>query len=206
MKITINSHSSIRAEGKRVLYFDPFQLKTAPRDGDIIFVTHDHFDHFSPEDMEKVSKADTVFVVPQSLAGKLPKDRTVALQAGEKAEIEGILVEPVAAYNVGKPFHPKENGWLGYRVTMDGETLYVCGDTDATPEAKAVKCDILALPVGGTYTMNAAEAAELAKAIQPKLALPTHYGSIVGSKNDAEKFHELVENTMQVELLVEDAK
>lgn len=206
MQISINSHSSIRTEGKRVLWFDPFQLKTAPHDGDIIFVTHDHFDHFSPEDMEKVSKADTVFVVPKSLAGKLPKNRTVVLQAGEKAEIEGAHVEAVAAYNVGKPFHAKENGWLGYRVTMDGETLYVCGDTDATPEAKAVQCDVLALPVGGTYTMNAAEAAELAKAIQPKLALPTHYGSIVGSKNDAEKFRELVGNSMQVKLLVEDAK
>ena len=206
MQISINSHSSIRAEGKRVLYFDPFQLKTAPRDGDIIFVTHDHFDHFSPEDMEKVSNAGTFFVLPKSLAGKLPKGKTVALQAGEKTEIEGVLVEAIAAYNADKQFHPKENGWLGYRVTMDGETLYVCGDTDATPEAKAVQCDILALPVGGTYTMNAAEAAELAKVIQPKLAIPTHYGSIVGSKNDAEKFRELVGNSMQVELLVEDAK
>lgn len=206
MQISINSHSSIRTEGKRVLWFDPFQLKTVPHDGDIIFVTHDHFDHFSPEDMEKVAKADTVFVVPKSLAGKLPKEKTVVLQAGETAEVQGVLVEAVAAYNVSKPFHAKENGWLGYRVTMDGETLYICGDTDATPEARAVQCDILALPVGGTYTMNAAEAAELAKAIQPKLALPTHYASIVGSKSDAEKFRELVGNAMQVELLVEDAK
>ena len=206
MKITINSHSSIRAEGKRVLYFDPFQLKTVPHDGDIIFVTHDHFDHFSPEDMEKVAKTDTVFVVPQSLAEKLPKDRTVALQVGEAAEVQVVLVEAVAAYNVSKPFHAKENGWLGYRVTMDGETLYVCGDTDATTEAKAVRCDILALPVGGTYTMDAEQAAELARAVMPKLALPTHYGSIVGSKKDAEQFCNLVKEAMQAELLVEDAE
>ena len=204
MRISINSHSSIRAEGSRILYFDPFQLKTAAHDADIIFVTHDHFDHFSPEDMEKVSKADTIFVVPQSLRGKVPNGK--ALCAGDTLTIQGISVEAVAAYNAGKPFHPKENGWLGYRVTMGGETLYVCGDSDATPEAKAVKCDILALPVGGTYTMDASQAAELAKAVMPKLALPTHYGSIVGSKKDAEKFRELVSDAIQVKLLVEDAK
>lgn len=204
MRISINSHSSIRAEGSRILYFDPLQLKTAAHDADIIFVTHDHFDHFSPEDMEKVSKADTIFVVPQSLRRKVPNGK--ALCAGDTLTIQGISVEAVAAYNAGKPFHPKENGWLGYRVTMDGETLYVCGDSDATPEAKAVKCDILALPVGGTYTMDASQAAELAKAVMPKLALPTHYGSIVGSKKDAEKFRELVSDAIQVKLLVEDAK
>ena len=206
MKITVNSHSSVRAEGQRVLYFDPFQMKTAAHDADIIFVTHDHFDHFSPEDIDKAAKADTVFVVPQSLAGKLPTEKTTVMQAGQQIGIQDVWVEAVAAYNVGKPFHPKENGWLGYRVTMDGETLYVCGDTDATPEAKAVRCDILALPVGGTYTMDASQAAELAKAILPKLALPTHYGSIVGSKKDAEKFCKLVSDAIQVKLPVEDAK
>ena len=205
MKITVNSHSSVRAEGQRVLYFDPFQMKTAAHDADIIFVTHDHFDHFSPEDIDKAAKADTVFVAPQSLAGKLPTERTAVMQAGGKSEVQGVSIEAVAAYNAGKPFHPRENGWLGYRVTMDGEVLYVCGDTDATPEAKAVRCDILALPVGGTYTMDAFQAAELTKAILPKLALPTHYGSIVGSSKDAEKFRELVRDAIQVELLVEDA-
>ena len=206
MKITVNSHSSVRAEGPRVLYFDPFQMKTAAHDADIIFVTHDHFDHFSPEDIDKAAKADTVFVVPQSLAGKLPTEKTTVMQAGGKSEIQGVSIEAVAAYNVGKPFHPKENGWLGYRVTMDGETLYVCGDTDATPEAKAVKCDILALPVGGTFTMDAVQAAELARAVMPKLAIPTHYGTSVGRKADAEKFRELVRDAMEVQLLVEDAK
>ena len=204
MNITINSHSSIRAAGSRVLWFDPFQVKTAPHDADIICITHDHYDHFSPEDIAKVAKADTVFVVPESLAGKVPNVK--ALCAGETAVMQGVSVTAVAAYNQGKKFHPKANGWLGYCVTLDGETLYVCGDTDATPEAKAVKCDILALPVGGTYTMDAAQAAELAKTIMPKLVLPTHYGSIVGSKKDAERFREFVKDTVQVELLVEDAK
>ena len=204
MKITINSHSSIRAEGRRVLWFDPFQLKNAPHDADIICITHDHYDHFSPEDIEKAAKRDTVFVVPRSLVEKVPNGKVLC--AGDSLAIQGVTITAVAAYNEGKPFHPRDNGWLGYCVTMDAETLYVCGDTDATPEAKAVKCDVLALPVGGTYTMDARQAAELAKAIQPKLALPTHYGSIVGSTADAEKFRELVGDTMQVELLVEDAK
>lgn len=204
MKITINSHSSIRAEGRRVLWFDPFQLKNAPHDADIICITHDHYDHFSPEDIEKAAKQDTVFVVPRSLAEKVPNGKVLC--AGDSLAIQGVTITAVAAYNEGKPFHPRDNGWLGYCVTMNAETLYVCGDTDATPEAKAVKCDVLALPVGGTYTMDARQAAELAKAIQPKLALPTHYGSIVGSKKDAKRFCELVEDTIKVELLVEDAK
>lgn len=204
MKITINSHSSIRAEGRRVLWFDPFQLKNAPHDADIICITHDHYDHFSPEDIEKAAKRDTVFVVPRSLAEKVPNGKVLC--AGDSLAIQGVTITAVAAYNEGKPFHPRDNGWLGYCVTMDAETLYVCGDTDATPEAKTVKCDVLALPVGGTYTMDARQAAELAKAIQPKLALPTHYGSIVGSKKDAKRFCELVEDTIKVELLVEDAK
>ena len=204
MKITINSHSSIRAEGRRVLWFDPFQLKNAPHDADIICITHDHYAHFSPEDIEKAAKQDTVFVVPRSLAEKVPNGKVLC--AGDSLAIQGVTITAVAAYNEGKPFHPRDNGWLGYCVTMNAETLYVCGDTDATPEAKAVKCDVLALPVGGTYTMDARQAAELAKAIQPKLALPTHYGSIVGSKKDAKRFCELVEDTIKVELLVEDAK
>ena len=204
MKITINSHSSIRAEGRRVLWFDPFQLKNAPHDADIICITHDHYDHFSPEDIEKAAKRDTVFVVPRSLVEKVPNGKVLC--AGDSLAIQGVTITAVAAYNEGKPFHPRDNGWLGYCVTMNAETLYVCGDTDATPEAKAVKCDVLALPVGGTYTMDARQAAELAKAIQPKLALPTHYGSIVGSKKDAKRFCELVEDTIKVELLVEDAK
>lgn len=204
MKITINSHSSIRAEGRRVLWFDPFQLKNAPHDADIICITHDHYDHFSPEDIEKAAKRDTVFVVPRSLAEKVPNGKVLC--AGDSLAIQGVTITAVAAYNEGKPFHPRDNGWLGYCVTMNAETLYVCGDTDATPEAKAVKCDVLALPVGGTYTMDARQAAELAKAIDPKLALPTHYGSIVGSKKDAKRFCELVEDTIKVELLVEDAK
>lgn len=204
MKITINSHSSIRAEGRRVLWFDPFQLKNAPHDADIICITHDHYDHFSPEDIEKAAKRDTVFVVPRSLAEKVPNGKVLC--AGDSLAIQGVTITAVAAYNEGKPFHPRDNGWLGYCVTMNAETLYVCGDTDATPEAKAVKCDVLALPVGGIYTMDARQAAELAKAIDPKLALPTHYGSIVGSKKDAKRFCELVEDTIKVELLVEDAK
>ena len=205
MKITINSQSSIRVEGKKVLWFDPYQVKTAPHDADIIFLTHMHHDHYSPEDIEKVAKDSTIFVVPKTMAEEFPPEKVLFLCPGDKTTLPGFPVTAVSAYNPNKPFHPRENGWLGYLVNVDGELLYVCGDTDATPEAMAVKCDVLALPVGGTYTMDAVQAAKLAKAISPKLAIPTHYGSIVGKKADAERFRDLVKDAMQVELLVEDA-
>ncbi len=205
MHITVNSHSSIRVESGSTVYFDPFQMKTAPHDADVIFVTHDHYDHFSPEDIDKVRKAGTVFVVPHSLAGKTGGEEVV-MAPGDKATVGGIAVEAVRAYNPGKKFHPKENDWLGYIVTVEGKRIYVCGDTDATDEAKAVKCDILCVPIGGTYTMTAAEAAELTAAIGPEAVIPTHYGSIVGSYGDFEEFVRLTDGKVAVWERVEDAK
>lgn len=205
MYITVNSHSSIRVESDKVVYFDPFQVKNTTHDADIIFVTHDHYDHFSPEDIAKVGQAGTVFVVPRSLAGKTGGEEVV-MAPGEVATVGGFTVEAVRAYNPGKQFHPRENDWLGYIVTVEGKRLYVCGDTDATPEAMAVRCDILCVPIGGTYTMTAAEAAELTRAILPEAAVPTHYGSIVGSYEDFKEYYRLVEDKVAIWERVEDAQ
>ncbi|MBO4412282.1 MAG: MBL fold metallo-hydrolase [Lachnospiraceae bacterium] len=181
-EITINAHSSIRIAGSKVLYFDPFQLKDAPHDADVVFLTHSHFDHESPEDLEKVSKPGTQVV------------------RYEEAEIPGLTVRTVPAYNPNKKFHPKENRWVGYLVTMDGVTYYVAGDTDVTPELLAVKADVALLPVGGTYTMTAEEAAEAAKQMDVETFIPMHYGSVAGSKKEGERFRKLIGDEKNVVL------
>lgn len=183
-EITVNSHSSIKIRGSKTLWFDPFQLENEDHSADIIFITHSHYDHLSPEDIEKVRTDGTVTVCPKSV--DWPAE--VKLAPGETAMLGDVEIEAVPAYNIGKAFHPKENNWLGYKVTLDGESFYVCGDSDITPEAEQVKCDVLLVPCGGKYTMNVAEAAELAGRIAPALSVPTHYGSITGSRKDGAEF------------------
>ncbi len=208
-RITINTHSSIRIAAEKVMYFDPFQLKEEKHDADLIFFTHSHFDHFSPEDFIKAANENTVFVCPESMhkeaenAG-IPVEKTVYLRPGSYSKIEGIEVEAIAAYNLTKQFHPKKNGWVGYVVSAGGERVYVCGDTDATPEAERVKCDVALIPVGGTYTMNAEQAAGLANKIHPKTAVPTHYGSVAGTSEDGRYFIKAVKKDIRTEIKISD--
>ena len=192
-RLTVNTQSSVRIGAEKVVYFDPFKIKGEPRDADVIFITHAHYDHFSPDDIEKVINADTVFVIPASMKQEMSKvgaddEHTVALGPGESARVKGIFVETLPAYNVERPFHPKKNGWLGYVITIGAVRVYVAGDTDATDEAANVKCDVAVLPIGGTYTMNPKEARSLALTLSPSAAIPTHYGSIVGSPSDYDAF------------------
>ena len=189
--VEVLTHSSIRIRGSRTVYFDPFRVKGDPADADLILVTHDHFDHFSPEDLARVRKAGTVLVTPASTrkeAEKLGFSEYHTVAPGDRLELMGMTVEAAASYNTNKPNHPKGNGWVGYILTMDGVRYYVAGDTDDTPEARAVRCDLALVPVGGTYTLNAAEAARMVNAMAPRAAMPTHYGAIVGTAEDAETF------------------
>ncbi len=191
--ITINTHSSVWIEtAGKVLYVDPFRLEQTPHDADLIFATHDHFEHFSPEDVARAEKAETVFVLPASSANKLVDDtrghRVMTVRPGDRGEAEGIPFEAVAAYNPDKPFHPKENAWVGYVLALEGVRVYVAGDTDATEEAAAVRCDIALLPIGGKYTMDPDQAAALAKRMRPQAVLPIHYGSVVGSAEAFDRF------------------
>ena len=197
--ITVNEQSSVRIEAERVLYFDPFHISGEPRDADIILITHEHFDHFSPKDIAAVSKDDTVIIAPKAMANAgFPKSRAIFMAPGEVTEILGIRIEAVPAYNLLKPFHPKRNGWLGYVADIGGERVYVCGDTDDTPEARNVKCDIVCVPIGGTYTMNAKKAAAFVNELSPRAAIPIHYGTIVGKPSDAEEFERNVESSIRV--------
>jgi len=178
--IFVNTRSSIKITGSKTVYFDPLELKGAPKDADIIFVTHVHYDHFSPEDISKVMKDDTKVVVPTSMLEvvkeKCPEVKSLyGILPGQTGECEGVKYEGIPAYNIGKAFHPKENNWVGYIVEMDGKTYYAMGDTDVTPEAEAVDVDVIFVPVGGKYTMDADEAADFINQKPRGLVVPIHY-------------------------------
>ena len=194
--ITVNTQSSIRIDtGSKIIRIDPYRIPGLPQDADIVFLTHAHYDHFSPDDLERVSKPGTVYVAPVSMKTQLEKagiKDAILLSPGNVKEIEGITVEALRAYNTKKSYHPKSQDWLGYILTINGVSIYAAGDTDATPEAKKVKCDIALVPIGGTYTMDFREAAELINLIKPKIVIPIHYGSIVGSRDDGKNFKKLL--------------
>ena len=205
--IEVLCHSSIRIEKGKTIYFDPFKINKNYNDADIIFITHDHYDHYSEEDIDKVIKEDTIIIVPEGLKAKLlekgiKKENIITVKPGDKKEIKGIKFETIPAYNTNKAFHPKENGWVGYIIEIDGISYYIAGDTDITKENKKVKCDIAFVPVGGTYTMDYKEAASLINEIKPKIAIPIHYGSIVGTKEDGIKFSKLVNHEIKTEILI----
>ncbi|MBO7401694.1 MAG: MBL fold metallo-hydrolase [Lachnospiraceae bacterium] len=204
--IRVYKQNSIRIDaGDSVIYADPFQMEEAPHDATFILITHDHYDHFDPESVKKVSTGKTVLVVPEKMekkAGEVASSvgRIVTVKPGASENVDGLELETVPAYNILKPFHPKGAGWVGYILNVCGKRIYIAGDTDATKEAKAVKCDIALVPVGGTYTMDAAKAAELVNTIKPEVAIPVHYGSVVGSVKDGETFAAAVEPGIRVEL------
>ncbi len=208
VNVAVNVQSSIRIRGSRTLYFDPWQMEDEPHDGDLVFITHEHYDHFSPEDINRVVAYNGYVVIPSTmihLTGgitTIPQDHIVTVRPGEKREISRLLVEVFPAYNLGKPFHIKRYGWVGYLVTLDAERFYVAGDTDAIPEIRNIRCDAAFLPIGGTYTMDASEAAKLAMSINPKVVIPTHYGSVVGSPVDGDFFQGLLPRNLRCELLL----
>ena len=186
----------------KILYIDPYNITNADKKADLILVTHAHFDHCSPDDVKKILKKTTVIAAAESCEGKF-ENEIKAMRTGDKFDESGFSVEAVRAYNTNKKFHPKSNGWLGFVVTLpDGRRIYHAGDTDVIDEMKDIKnIDIALLPVGGTYTMDAEEAAAAARMISPKIAVPMHYGSIVGSRADAENLAELLKDNIKTVLL-----
>ncbi|MER3544719.1 MAG: Zn-dependent hydrolase [Chloroflexota bacterium] len=194
-------HDSFRIDGPPVIYIDPWQLQGRPPQADLVLVSHDHYDHCSPGDVNRVRGPKTVVIANPSAAAKLGRDVRV-IRAGETQTIGDVTVEAVPAYNIGKRFHPKEAGGVGYIVTVGGTRLYFAGDTDLIPEMDQIRCDIALLPISGTYVMTAEEAARAAGRIQPKIAIPMHYGAgVAGSEADARRFRELCPPGIEVHIL-----
>ena len=195
-------HSSIKIKDNKIIYIDPFKIDKNYNDADIVFITHDHFDHYSEEDIDKVINENTTIIIPEELLTKIlrkgiNKNAVITVESNKEYMVQGIKFETIPAYNTNKTFHPKENDWVGYIITLDGIRYYIAGDTDITEENRKVKCDVAFVPVGGTYTMNYSEAAELVNIIKPKIAVPIHYGSIVGTKQDATNFIKLLHSSIK---------
>lgn len=197
-------HNSIIINNK--IYFDPYKIEENYNNAEIVFITHSHYDHFSVEDIKKVINDKTLFVCPNEVKFELIKfgvnsNNILIAHPNKSYEFGGYNFKTVPAYNVNSNFHPKINDWVGYVVDVNGETLAVLGDTDANEELKEIKCDVLFIPVGGTYTMTSSEAAQLTNIIMPKVAYPTHYGVLVGTSEDAKNFKEKVDSNIKVEIV-----
>ena len=198
-------HSSIRITEDKVIYIDPFKIDKNYNDADYVFCTHSHYDHFSPEDIEKVKKEDTILIVTSDIEDEakkiVNKENVFIVEPDKKYDIKGLKIETTYSYNIDKQFHPKQNKWVGYIIDINNKRYYIAGDTDNIKEIQNIECDVSLIPIGGTYTMNYKEAAELANDINASTVIPIHYGTIVGDKEDAIRFRELVKNK-EVKILI----
>ncbi len=189
-------HSTFRIEdGALQIYIDPYQLPDRPTKADVIFITHGHYDHFSPEDIAKIRKEGTTIFAPKDVAYQIGES-TISVTPGQTYNVGDLKIRTVASYNIDKKFHPKSNNWVGYIITLSsGEKIYHAGDADFIPEMRTVVADVALLPCGGTYTMTAKEAADAANSFKPQVLIPMHWGTVVGSSEDAEQVKKLYKGT-----------
>jgi len=194
VKIEWLGHASFRiSDRKLVIYIDPYVVDEEAPKADIVLVTHEHYDHCAVDNIKKIIKDDGIVIATEDCFSKLVELNFKTVTPNQQLEIKGVKIETVPAYNINKPFHTPASQWVGYIVTLNNVRIYHAGDTDFIPEMKNLKdIDIALLPVGGTYTMDYKEAADAVNTFKPKVAIPMHWGKIVGSRSDAEKFKQLV--------------
>lgn len=204
--VEVFCHSSIKISKNKIIYIDPFRIDKNYNDADYIFITHEHYDHFSTEDINKVIKDSTVIIIPESMIDKVIKaglrNKIITVLPNKEYSCYDIVFKTVSSYNVNKEFHPKQNNWVGYIIHINNFSYYVAGDTDCIDDILDIECDVAFVPVGGTYTMTYKEAASLVNKLNPKIAIPTHYGEIVGIKGDGESFINLLNDSIQGMILI----
>ena len=202
MDVNVNYHSSIRIGD---IYVDPFNVKEANNDARYIFVTHSHYDHYSTQDIKKIINENTVFICTRDVKEDIEKvfsNEIVVVEPNKEYVKENISFSTFPSYNINKNFHPRNNNWVGYIINVNGVRYAILGDSDLTDEVKAIKCDVLFVPIGGTYTMDAKDAAELTNIIKPKLVIPVHYNGIVGNKDNEKEFLRILGGEINCKLYV----
>ncbi len=206
--IEVFTQSSIKITKSKIIYFDAFKIEEEFHDADYIFITHDHYDHFDKNSILKVKNDKTKIIVPKLLVDDVKDifniEDIVIVEPNHSYKIDDLVFSTVPAYNLNKSFHPKENGWVGYIVTIDDVKYYMAGDTDALEENQKLDCDVAFVPIGGYYTMDYEEAANFINILKPKVVVPIHYGSIVGSIDLGQKFENLLDKGIMCQRLLED--
>ena len=208
--IQLVAHSAIGIinKSRKIIYFDPFKLENKfNKDADYIFITHPHYDHFSPEDILEIKNDNTIIIVPFELLERclelgFNKNKIFTIEVNNNYQLDKLSFKTVPAYNLNKEFHKKDFGWVGYVINIDDTIFYIAGDTDNITEIQNINCDMAFVPVGGTYTMTYREAADLVKVIKPKVAIPIHYKTIVGTYEDAINFQKELENKIDSVILM----
>lgn len=206
--IEVLCHANIRFNREKIIYVDPFKLEKNYNDADIILITHSHYDHFSEEDIMKLKTENTIICITEDLYDRtlelgFKRENIIIVVPNNTYKVLEIEIKTIPAYNTNKNFHPKVNNWVGYIINLDNICYYIAGDTDITEENKKVKCDVAFIPIGGTYTMDSNEAAQLINIIKPKMVVPVHYGAIVGTKEDAINFEQNLDRNIKCEKLIE---
>lgn len=201
--INVNNHSSIQIND---IFIDPYGITETNKKAKYIFITHTHYDHLSLEDIKKIISKETIFVAPKdaqkTLEENFPNHEKFYIEPNQELKFDNFEVKVIPAYNINKNFHKKEFGWVGYVFKIDSITYTILGDTDEIPEHETLKTNVLFVPIGGTYTMNAEEAALLVNKIKPDLAVPVHYNAIVGSKEDEEIFLENLDKNIKYQIFL----
>ena len=201
MKIELLEHASIRLSDDMVIYIDPYDIKEKLNDADYIFITHDHYDHYDTESIDNISKEDTKIILPKCLE---KRKHDLLVEPNNHYKIDNISFDTIPSYNTDKQYHPKEKEYVGYNILLNDCYYYIMGDTDRTPEADKVKTDVCFVPIGGTFTMNAEEAADYINYLKPKKTVPIHYGKIIGEKSLGTKFKNMIDDNIEVEVLIND--